>query len=142
MQSLEDKVDPIDMEAYTDIIQGTVVACYLRNALLLEPLAACESAQLRDVAKAYTHLAQAQTSQDPNLLKLAPSGGRFALLATTMVFPLPPSLAKLDTNSDQACMAQEQDPSPRHNYTGEYQNPATPQSETSTFGSVLGGLFG
>jgi len=72
-----------------------VVNCYLRNSLLLQPLSTCDDSKLKEIANNSTQSAN-PASQDPNFLRLASSGARFPLLATTSVFPLPPSLAKLD----------------------------------------------
>jgi len=92
LDTLRRPVDPIDMEAYDELIDEAVVAAYLRNALLLQPLAACNEAELKKLQRP-----SASSAKEPNILRLASSGGRFPLLATTTVFPLPPSLAKLDT---------------------------------------------
>lgn len=126
---------PGPRQAYDDLIHCAVVACYLRNALLLEPLAACELAPLREIAKGFQ--LGAPTS-DPNFLQLAPSGGRFALLATTMVFPLPPSLAKLEGNAGSS--AGQLEPSPRHTPQGDPDTPG--HSDGGSMGSLLRSVAG
>jgi len=138
LEALENAVDPIDMEAYDEPLQAAVVACFLRNALLLEPLAACEVSPLREIAKASP---APSSNPDPNFLKLAPTGARFALLATTLVFPLPPSLAKLDSNAGLHVAPHE--PSPRHTPQGDLREPGTPgHSEEGSMGSLLRSVAG
>jgi len=129
LQSLSESVDPFNMDYYDTLIDTAIVRTFLRTALLLQPLAACNHQQLQrlDQSTAIT--------EDPNILPLVQSSVRFPLLATTTVFPLPPSLANLDGNVETLATSDfrnQKDPSPTHSVA------PTVVKEVSTESSGMG----